>query len=130
MNNRRKFINSLALLGTGMLVSKKSHAHPSKSHMIHQVYFWLKNPKKDLKSFIKGCEKLIKIDTIQKAYIGQPASTENREVVDHSFHVSLTLHFKTLEDHNSYQIDPAHKAFIEKHSDNWEKVQVFDSKID
>jgi len=130
MNTRRKFINCLTLLGAGILFTKKAKAAPPRSFMIHQVYFWLKNPEKDLNNFIKGCKDLIKIDTIKKAYIGKPAVTERREVVDHSFHVSLTVYFNTIEDHNAYQIDPIHKVFIERHGDKWEKVQVYDSKME
>lgn len=129
MNTRRKFINFFALFGTGILLSNRVKSSPSKSQMIHQVYFWLKNPDKDLKSFTKGCKELIKIDSIKKAHIGMPASTEKREVVDNSFHVSLTVYFDSIEDHNAYQIDPNHKTFIQLHEDKWEKVQVYDSKI-
>ncbi|WP_200979451.1 Dabb family protein [Echinicola sp. 20G] len=129
MKTRRKFINGLLILGTGLFASKKVSAHPAKSVLIHQVYFWLKNPKKDLKGFIEGCEKLVKIDSIKKAYIGTPAVTERRDVVDHSFQVSLTVYFDSLEDHNHYQLHEDHKAFIAAHEGKWEKVQVYDTKI-
>ncbi|UCS93072.1 Dabb family protein [Echinicola marina] len=129
MNARRKFLNYFSLLGSGILFSNNVLAKPKKDFMIHQVYFWLKNPKRDLKSFIKGCEELIKVDSIKKAYIGQPAVTERRDVVDHSFHVSLTVHFDNIEDHNIYQLAAIHKKFIADHEDKWEKVQVYDTKI-
>lgn len=129
MNNRRKFFNRLALFGAGLFLSNKTRANQSQSYMIHQVYFWLKDPEKDIHDFIKGCEKLITIDTIEKAYIGLPAPTEKREVVDHTFHVALTVHFSTLDDHNSYQVAPIHKEFIEQHQDKWEKVKVYDAKL-
>ncbi|WP_186756903.1 Dabb family protein [Echinicola salinicaeni] len=129
MNARRKFLNYFSLLGSGILLSTNTIAKPKKDFMIHQVYFWLKDPEKDMKSFINGCEDLIKIKSIKKAYIGLPAVTERREVVDHSFHVSLTVHFSSLEDHNIYQLAAIHKKFIADHEEKWEKVQVYDTKI-
>lgn len=132
MKTRRSFLQKLGLAGAGALVVQSAQAEEDRgrSFMIHQVYFWLKDPQNDMKSFMKGCENLIKIDSIQKAYIGVPAATERREVVDHSFHVSLTVHFKSIEDHNIYQFHEDHTKFVADHEDKWKKVQVYDSKID
>ncbi|AWW29171.1 Dabb family protein [Echinicola strongylocentroti] len=130
MKTRRSFLSGIGVLGASIFLPKTVKAAPAKDFMIHQVYFWLKNPEKDMKSFLKGCEDLIKIDSVKKAYIGKPAATSRREVVDHSFHVSLTVQFKNMEDHNIYQIHETHKEFIAKHEDKWEKVQVYDTKIE
>ncbi|AGA80095.1 Dabb family protein [Echinicola vietnamensis] len=130
MKTRRSFLNRLGVIGTSLFLPLSAKAAPAKDLLIHQVYFWLKDPEKDMKSFLKGCEDLIKIDSIKKAYIGKPAATARREAVDHSFHVSLTVHFRTMEDHNIYQIHETHKKFIAKHEEKWKKVQVYDTKIE
>ena len=64
-------------------------------------------------------------DVIQ-FYQGVPAPTEKREVVDHSFHVSCTLFFDSLEGHAAYQIDPLHLEFIAKYASFWKTVKVYD----
>ncbi len=123
MKTRRKFLGSLSALGATVFFSNKTLAAPAKPMLIHQVFFWLKNPEKDMKSMMKGCQDLVKIKNIKKAYIGKPAVTERS-----SFHVSLTLHFDNIEEHNIYQLHEIHKAFIQAHETKWEKVQVYDIK--
>ncbi len=122
-------MGSLPLLGAGLILSNNIKAESEKSMMIHQVFFWLKNPEKDLKSVKKGCQKLGKIKGVKKAFIGEPAPTEKRPVVDHSFHISLTIHFGNLEDHDHYQTAEIHQKFIAKHEHKWEKVTVFDIEV-
>ncbi|MDN3667842.1 Dabb family protein [Echinicola jeungdonensis] len=129
MKTRRKFLGSLPLLGVGLALSNPIKAKPEKSIMIHQVFFWLKNPEKDLKSVKKGCQKLAKIKFVKKAFIGVPAPTANRPVVDHSFHISLTIHFESLDDHDFYQKNDDHLKFVERHEHKWEKVSVFDIHV-
>lgn len=96
---------------------------------IHTVYFWLKPSlsEAEFSKFRMELEVLISFETIHEAYIGTPAPTEDRPVVDKSFHFSITVLFKSMEDHNAYQVASSHLAFIEKCSDMWEKVQVYDA---
>src|SRR6059058_814714 len=86
----------------------------NKKWIIHQVFFWLKNPssKDDLHQLLGGLETLKKIKILRGLFIGVPASTERRDVVDHSFHASELMFFDNLEDQKAYQEDPIHKKFI------------------
>jgi hypothetical protein len=99
-----------------------------KKGVIHHVFFWLKNPssKDDLQKLLEGLRTLEQIKTVRKLYIGVPASTEKREVVDNSYHVSELMFFDTIDDQGAYQYDPIHKKFIEDCSHLWEKVIVYD----
>lgn len=98
--------------------------------VIHHVFFWLKNPssKEDLDKLLAGLKTLKKIKTVRKLYIGVPASTEKRDVVDNSFHASELLFFDTLEGQKAYQANPIHKKFVEECSHLWEKVIVYDAQ--
>jgi len=98
----------------------------------HNVYFWLKDEvtKDEGEEFAKGIKAFVNsVKEVKKAEIGIPASTPERDVVDHSFGYSLFTWFSSMENHNIYQEHPAHKKFIEDFSHLWAKVQVFDSEL-
>lgn len=98
--------------------------------LTHQVFFWLKNrdSKEDLDKLIAGLRTLEEIASVKKLYIGVPANTEQRDVVDASFSVSELMIFDDIEGQNAYQVHPLHKKFIEACSPLWEKVLVYDSQ--
>ena len=95
----------------------------------HVVYFWLKNSKSK-EDTIKLYNELNKFLTQNKqvltSHIGSPVESE-REVVDSSYDLSLIVTFNSKEEQEVYQNDPTHLSFIDKASNLWEKVQVFDS---
>jgi hypothetical protein len=96
--NRRAFIATTALLGTGLAsVALPTLNTADKKGLIHHVFFWLKNPssKEDLNKLIAGLKTLKKIETVRKIYIGVPASTEKRDVVDNSYSASEILFLRT-----------------------------------
>ena len=93
------------------------------------MFFWLKNreSKEDLNKLVEGLKTLEKIESVKKLYIGVPASTEKRDVVDSSFSVSELMFFDDVAGQNIYQEHPIHKKFVEQCSHLWEKVIVYDS---
>lgn len=99
--------------------------------LIHSVFFWLKEDisPEDEKAFLEGLDSLCSISTIKNCYIGPPAPTEAREVIDHSYSYALIVHFDDLEGHDNYQIDPIHLKFIADHKDKWSKVLVYDNSL-
>jgi len=129
--NRRKFVAGAALL-TAALTAQALPAINSKrkNQVVHHVFFWLKNPgsEDDLKKLISGLQTLRKIKAVRKLYIGVPASTEKREVVESSYHVSELMFFDDLAGQAAYQEDPIHKKFVQEYSHLWEKVVVYDVK--
>jgi hypothetical protein len=96
----------------------------------HNVYFWLKEGLSDsaLLEFENGLDTLMMIPLVINGYYGKPANT-NRAVVDNTYTYGLTLTFKNTADHNLYQGDPIHLAFVEKNSAKWIRVQVYDVEI-
>ncbi|WP_223271825.1 Dabb family protein [Algoriphagus ratkowskyi] len=101
----------------------------AKQKMIHQVYFWLHDTANTKEFLNEAVPMLGRCKTVGKFIAGTPAATEDREVVDHSFQVSCTAFFDSLEDQLVYQTDPLHLEFIEKYSHMWKKVQVYDIAI-
>lgn len=102
---------------------------PQKKMLAHHVFFWLKNPQSeaDRAKLIEGLKTLRKIETVRDLHIGIPASTEKREVVDHSYSVSELIFFDDVKGQNVYQDHAIHKQFVEKYSSLWSKVVVYDS---
>ncbi len=100
-----------------------------KKVLVHHVFFWLKNPQStaDRDKLLNGVKSLAKIETIKMLHVGVPASTEKRDVVDNSYHVSELMLFDSVEDQKVYQDHPIHQAFIKEHSSLWEKVVVYDT---
>lgn len=95
---------------------------------VHTVYFWLK---KDLTpeqraNFRQGLESLTGIGAIKAAYIGEPAPTD-RPVIDRSYTYGLTVLVDSIEQHDAYQVDPLHTAFVENYATYWERVVIYDA---
>lgn len=129
MKTRRKFIQTLVVAGTAATLPIDLMAEQTKNQkMIHQVFFWL-NAGVDVKDFMNEASVLGKCKTVAKSYMGTPAPTEARSVVDHSYQVACTLFFDSIEDQDVYQTDPQHLKFIERNSSKWNKVQVYDFVI-
>jgi hypothetical protein len=129
MKSRRKFIQTLSLAGAAATLPLSSFGNKiSSEKMIHQVFFWL-NKGEDVQDFKKEASVLGKCRTVKNFYIGTPAPTEARDVVDNSYQVACTLFFDSLEDQATYQVDPDHLEFIKRNSDRWSAVKVYDFMI-
>jgi hypothetical protein len=99
--------------------------------LIHNVFFWLKEDltAEEKAAFLEGVKSLGTINTVKAIYIGPPAPTEARDVVDNSFSYALLVHFDNVEGQNAYQIDPIHLKFVEDHEDKWTRVKVYDNTL-
>ena len=128
--SRRNFISKAgkAVAIAGFVGMSSAFSRPAKDMFVHHVYFWLKNPSstEDRAKLIEGLKNLSKVKTIDFFHIGQPADT-NRDVIDRSYAVSWLLFFKNKAAQESYQVDPVHLDFIDKHSHLWTKVVVYDT---
>ncbi|WP_316818189.1 Dabb family protein [Pedobacter nyackensis] len=128
-SNRRKFIGTAAALSVGTIATAMPLATMKKKYpVIHQVFFWLKNPgsKEDRDKLVAGVKSLSKIPMVREIHVGIVASTEKRDVVDNSWGVSELMFFSDLEGQQAYQTHPIHLEFIKNYSHLWEKVIVYD----
>jgi hypothetical protein len=129
--NRRRFISQTAALS--LIPTAFANASPgNKSTMvIHHVFFWLKNKgnEADRKLLMEGLQTLKAVPHVKKLLVGTPARTEQRTVVDSSYDVSELMYFDNAAEQDAYQVDPIHKAFVNKYSSLWEKVVVYDMLV-
>jgi hypothetical protein len=98
--------------------------------LVHSVYFWLRPAltPAERAHFRSEVQKLSAVRTVEKLYVGLPASIAKRDVTDRSFDLALTILFRDGAAHDAYQVDPIHLAFVEGNKASWTKVQVFDSE--
>jgi hypothetical protein len=97
--------------------------------LVHTVFFWLKPELTAAQraEFRRGVESLAGIKSVEKVYIGTPAATEKRAIIDDSYSVALTVICKDLAAHDAYQVDPIHDAFRNNCHAFWNRVQIYDA---
>ncbi len=95
---------------------------------LHNVLFWLKPELTDgdRDAFYAGIESLYDIDDAEDVFIGFPAATPKRPVIDDSYDVGLTVLLADVEAHDRYQEHPIHKAFLDTFRSYWTRVLVYD----
>lgn len=123
-----KKLTSLILLLTA--VSNYAQKESIEAPLLHSVYFWLENPNSttDQAAFEAAIQKLI-ITNPQglRSYLGKPARTELREVVDNSYTYAYIMTFESREAEAAYQTDPTHLRFLDEAQHLWKKVVVYDA---
>ena len=97
--------------------------------LVHTVYFWLR---KDLDAdqctdFRISLETMYQIKHAEAMYIGTPANTAERPVLDSSYDFALTVILKDIAAHDAYQADPLHQAFIAANKALWKQVKIYDA---
>ena len=97
--------------------------------LTHHVLFWLKaeTTAEQKAAFRKGLESLNGIESVEAMYVGVPAPIE-RAVLDTTYTFSLLIVFKDMAGHDTYQVHPLHKAFLEEFRVMFEKVVIYDSQ--
>ena len=98
--------------------------------LVHTVYFWLKPEITAAQhaEFRRGVESLGGIKAVDAIYVGTPAKTEKRPIIDDSYSVALTVLCKDIAGHDAYQVDPIHLAFINQFKTYWSRVQIYDAE--
>jgi hypothetical protein len=97
--------------------------------LVHSVFFWLKPELTEAQhaEFRRGIESLKGIRAIKQVFIGTPANTGDRPVVDGSYSLALTIIVADLAGHDAYQVDPLHTAFVQNCKHLWTRVQIYDA---
>ena len=97
--------------------------------LVHSVFFYLEpglSPEQRTQ-FHRAVETLGEIKSAAAVYVGTPANTPDRPVIDKSYDVALTVILDDLAAHDAYQEDPIHTKFIEENNQSWIKVVIYDA---
>ena len=99
--------------------------------LMHVVHFWLTDglTETEEKDFLKGVRSLEAIPTVKRMFLGPPASTPSRGVVDNSFDYALIVYFDDVAGHDEYQVHPIHLKFVAEHEAKFKTVQVKDNVL-
>ena len=64
--------------------------------LVHSVYFYLKETVSDFEKaeFRSSVESLAKIDTIHTFYLGTPAATPDRPIIEKGYAIAMTILFQ------------------------------------
>lgn len=97
--------------------------------LVHSVFFWLKPGLTPAQhdEFRRGLESLTGLRAATQVYIGTPAPTAKRPPLDDSYSFALTVLFRDVAAHDAYQVDPAHRAFIDTFKSCWARIQIYDA---
>ncbi|MEM1223022.1 MAG: Dabb family protein [Verrucomicrobiota bacterium] len=98
--------------------------------LVHTVLFWLRKDLDgiELTNFRIGLETLKHIEHADQIFIGSPADTPERKVVDVSYDFCLTVIVKDVAAHDAYQADPIHEEFLKNFASYFRKVKVYDAQ--
>tara|TARA_R110002050_G_scaffold98569_1_gene204799 strand:- start:168 stop:467 length:300 start_codon:yes stop_codon:yes gene_type:complete len=98
--------------------------------LIHSVFFYLKPELSaaDRAAFAEGVATLGTISALEAFYLGRPAATEKRPVIDDTYDYAITCVLADVAAQNAYQVDPIHLAFIAAHKDKWATVKIYDAE--
>jgi len=98
--------------------------------LVHNVYFWLKEglTEEEKSQFRTGVGTLAKIESTTHVFMGEPAGTEPRPIIDRSYDLGLTVVLEDIAAHDEYQADPIHLKFIKDCGHLWDRVQIYDAE--
>lgn len=98
--------------------------------LVHSVYFWLRPELTEAQraAFRQGVESLAGIKAVTQLYVGTPARTQKRPIIDDSYSVALTVVCRDVAAHDAYQVDPVHLAFVNQFKTYWSRVQIYDAE--
>ena len=97
--------------------------------LVHTVYFWLRSDltAEQRADFRRGVESLGGIRAVKAIYVGTPAKTTKRPIIDDSYSVALTVVCEGVAGHDAYQVDPVHDQFRIECAPLWSRVLIYDA---
>ena len=97
--------------------------------LVHTVFFWLTETTDDAgrANFVAGARALAEAPTVRHCFVGTPAGTPARAVVDNSFDYSLMLWFDDVAAHDAYQVSEVHQQFVDEQGAKFARVVVRDT---
>lgn len=96
--------------------------------LVHSVFFWLKAnlPDEQREAFVARLNSLCGIQAATAVYVGTPAATPARPVLDDTYDYALTVLLEDMAAHDAYQADELHQQFLAHHKEDWERVLIYD----
>jgi hypothetical protein len=83
--------------------------------VIHTVFLWLKKPgdEQHRQRLLYATHRLRAIPGVLDIHFGEMIGSD-RDIVDDSFDIGITMYFSTTEAMNEYLVHPLHRAVVEQ----------------
>lgn len=100
--------------------------------LIHNVHIWLDEglDEGQVRHFLDGVRSLEEIPSVRRLFLGGPAATPSRGVVDNSFSYAIVVWFDDVAGHDAYQEHPIHLRFVEENEAKFDRVRVRDNVVE
>jgi len=122
-------LEALEIVVNAYIAEVNNPSAQTTSKFIHNVYFWMKEGV-DLAQLEKDLIELGTINAIEFYSWGKPAKTAKRPIIEDSYDYAINAIFNSLVDYEAYKVHPTHVKFLEKYSQSFTKVTIFDNKIE
>ena len=98
-----------------LLFSGSAFAGIENKGVIHTVFLWLKKPgdEQHRHRLLRATHRLRAIPGVLDIRFGEKIESD-RDIVDDSFDIGITLYFSTTEAMNDYLVHPLHHAVVEQ----------------
>ena len=103
------FLFSMLLAGNAALAGTEDRG------VKHTVFLWLKEPGNEAhrRQLLLATNRLRTIPGVLDIFIGEKIVSD-RDIVDDSFDIGITMTFSTTEAMNEYLVHPLHRAVVEQ----------------
>jgi hypothetical protein len=83
--------------------------------VIHSVFLWLKKPgdEQHMQRLLHATHRLRAIPGVLDIHFGEKIESD-RDIVDDSFDIGITMYFSSTEAMNEYLVHPLHHAVVEQ----------------
>ena len=83
--------------------------------VVHAVFLWLKKPgdEQHRHRLLRATQRLRAIPGVLDIRFGEKIESD-RDIVDDSFDIGITMYFSTIEAMNEYLVHPLHHAVVEQ----------------
>lgn len=115
MNKIPMQICSIVLMFSMFLAGAAFATETDNVGVIHTVFLWLKKPgdEQHRQRLLQATHRLRAIPGVLDIRFGEKIESD-REIVDDSFDIGITIYFSTIETMNDYLVHPLHHAVVEQ----------------
>ena len=115
MNKIPMQMSSIVLILSMFLAGAAFAAETGNVGVIHTVFLWLKKPgdAQHRQKLLQATHRLRAIPGVLDIHFGETIESD-RDIVDDSFDIGITMYFSTAEAMNEYLVHPLHQAVVEQ----------------
>jgi hypothetical protein len=101
----------------------------TKGYVVHNVFFWLKNPDstEDRDQMVAGLAALKDIEGMRDLHVGIPLDSPKADHIEAGYSVGAAMVFENVEALRAYSPHQTHAKFIAECGHLWDRVLIIDT---